>query len=451
LLKGSLEKLGHRLARLSTSTAPRLLKSTINFTGLEEQPGDPKARPFSVLSGPPRNLVSCYLTYTNAETHRIVNENIKSSIIYADNPVSSGPRYCPSLEDKVRRFPHRERHYVFLEFDGPHLVYPSGLPTGLAPDVQQKLINTLPGLEKTVVARPGYAIEYDISDPTFLEPTLESQLIKGLFMAGQINGTSGYEEAASQGMWAGVGAALRASGREPFRLGRDQALIGVMLDDLTVCGVTEPYRMFTSRAEWRLSLREDNADLRLSDLADTLGLLDGKRRDLLKAKKEAIARYTHKLNTVKITPNIAAEIGSKYGLTPIDAALIAPTTAYEFLKRPGVKLQYLFGAVEGLGDISDTAALTLETQVKYSGYLARQEIEMRRLTQREKLEIPEDIDFQKVQGLSTEAAEALTLKKPSTLGQAGRIRGVTPASISTLLIYITKLSRQGSANQTSTQ
>ncbi|MDR0621275.1 MAG: tRNA uridine-5-carboxymethylaminomethyl(34) synthesis enzyme MnmG, partial [Deltaproteobacteria bacterium] len=255
LIKPSLLELGHRIVRLSTSTAPRLKADTIDVRGLAEQPGDPEARPFSVLSPGPINVASCFLTYTNPQTHKIVQDNIRGSIIYAEDPVSTGPRYCPSLEDKVKRYPQRQRHYVFLEPDGPDLVYPSGLPTGLAPEVQQKLINTIEGLENTLVARPGYAIEYDISDPTDLEPTLESRQIKGLFMAGQINGTSGYEEAASQGLWAGLGAALRASGREPFALGRDRALLGVMLDDLTVSGVSEPYRMFTSRAEWRLSLR----------------------------------------------------------------------------------------------------------------------------------------------------------------------------------------------------
>jgi tRNA uridine 5-carboxymethylaminomethyl modification enzyme len=442
LLKSSLENLGHRLARLSTSTAPRLLKSTVDVTGLDEQPGDPNARPFSVLSGPPRNLVSCHLTYTNAQTHQIVSENIKSSIIYADDPVSSGPRYCPSLEDKVKRFPHRRRHYVFLEVDGPDLVYPSGLPTGLAPDVQQRLINTIPGLEKTIVARPGYAIEYDISDPTDLEPTLESQKIKGLFMAGQINGTSGYEEAASQGLWAGVGAALRASGSEPFRLGRDQALLGVMLDDLTVAGVDEPYRMFTSRSEWRLSLREDNADLRLSDMALSIGLLDEKRASLFKNKKQAIERFESLLKNVKVSPVQAKDIGDKFGISDIDSTLSVPVSAHDFLKRPGVRLDHLYGVVDQLSEIKTDAALSLEIEIKYSGYLLKQQAEMRRLAQRENLELPADFKFQNVPGLSTEAIEGLNAKKPRTLGQAGRIRGVTPASVSALLIYLTKISRQ---------
>ncbi|MDR1656249.1 MAG: tRNA uridine-5-carboxymethylaminomethyl(34) synthesis enzyme MnmG [Deltaproteobacteria bacterium] len=438
LTRPSLEALGHKVNRLSTSTAPRLAAATVNTSGLKEQPGDPYARPFSVLSGPPRNLVSCFITYTNEETHRIVRDNLGSSKIYADDPVSAGPRYCPSLEDKVHRFPHRERHLVFLEPDGPDLVYPSGLPTGLAPEVQQALINTIPGLEKTVVARPGYAIEYDISDPTFLESTLESKLIKGLFFAGQINGTSGYEEAAAQGIWAGTGAALRASGREPLALGRDRALIGVMLDDLTVSEVTEPYRMFTSRSEWRLSLREDNADLRLSPLAQSIGLLDQARSAKLKTKISEMEIFNKKLQDFRITPTNVQQIKNRWGLSDKAASLAGSISAAEFLKRPTVELKHLFGLIDNLADIGATAALSLETQIKYEGYLVRQTAEMRQFSQREKQIIPAELDYRRVPGLTGEAVEVLADKKPSTLGQAGRLRGVTPASVAALIIYLKK-------------
>lgn len=439
LITASLAFLGHRIIRLSTSTAPRLAAETVDAGNLEAQPGDPAARPFSVLSGPPRNLADCHVTYTNAETHRIVSENIKTSKIYCDDPAATGPRYCPSLEDKVRRFPHRARHQVFLEPDGPDLVYPSGLPTGLAPSVQQALINTIPGLEKTVVARPGYAIEYDISDPTDLEPTLESRLVKGLFLAGQINGTSGYEEAASQGIWAGISAARRASGSEPLRLGRDEALLGVMLDDLTVAGVAEPYRMFGSRAEWRLSLREDNADLRLSPLANRLGLLDPERKRLLALKVSELERFGRILREAKISPAKAREAGLGLEEGEGSLKLAAPVTGAELLKRPGVTMENLLGLVENLSEISPAAALTLETEIKYEGYLARQSSEARQVAARERLAIPPDLDYRHLPGLTGEAVEMLTARKPATIGQAGRLRGVTPASISAILVHLRKI------------
>jgi tRNA uridine 5-carboxymethylaminomethyl modification enzyme len=442
LIKASLLAMGHRVVRLSTSTAPRLKRGTVRLEGLPEQPGDPDARPFSVLSPAPRNLASCHLTYTNERTHRIVLENIRGSIIYADDPAAAGPRYCPSLEDKVRRFPERSRHYVFLEPDGPDLVYPSGLPTGLPPEAQQRLINTIPGLETALVARPGYAIEYDISDPTDLDPSLESRLVRGLFLAGQVNGTSGYEEAAAQGLWAGLGAALRASGRDPIRLGRDQALLGVMLDDLSVAGVSEPYRMFTSRAEWRLSLREDNADLRLSALADGLGLLDAPRRAILREKVDGMARFGKLLSETRIAPDKARGLREAHGLDERDVSLAAPVTAEEFLRRPGLKIAHLRGLVEGLGDIPPGAALSLETEIKFSGYLRRQEAEMRRHGQRENQELPVDLEYGRVQGLTAEAVETLSAKKPLSVGQAARLRGITPASISALLIHLKKIGKK---------
>jgi tRNA uridine 5-carboxymethylaminomethyl modification enzyme len=345
------------------------------------------------------------------------------------------------LEDKVKRYPERLRHYVFLEPDGPDIIYPSGIPTGLAPEVQQQLINTIEGLEKTIVARPGYAIEYDISEPTDLEPTLESRLVKGLFMAGQINGTSGYEEAASQGLWAGVGAALRASGREPLALGRDKSLLGVMLDDLTVSGVSEPYRMFTARAEWRLSLREDNADLRLSPLADSLGLLDPTRRALLKTKVESIARFQKILAETRISAKNLADLRAQTNLSEKDLSLSGSVTAEEFLRRPSVKIAHLTSLIPALAEMPSTAALTLETEIKFSGYLRRQEAEMRKRGHRDNQELPVDLDYGQIQGLTTEAIETLRTKKPSSLGQAARLRGITPAAITALLIHLKKYKR----------
>ncbi|MDR1079841.1 MAG: tRNA uridine-5-carboxymethylaminomethyl(34) synthesis enzyme MnmG [Deltaproteobacteria bacterium] len=438
-LKGPLEALGHRLGRLSTSTAPRIFAGTVDVSDLEEQPGDPGARPFSVLSGPPNNSVSCHLTWTGEETHRIVRESLATSIIYAENPVSSGPRYCPSLEDKIARYPDRPRHQVFLEPDGPDLVYPGGLPTGLAPEVQAEALRTIRGLERSVVARPGYAIEYDFSDPRDLAPSLESLKVKGLFMAGQINGTSGYEEAGAQGIWAGAMAAWRAGGGEPFFLGRGEALMGVMFDDLTVLGVSEPYRMFTSRAEWRLSLREDNADMRMHAAAVRLGLLDAERERLLGVKLRSIGKGREMLESSRVTPELARRLQLEFGVPERDAALGGPVRASEYLRRPRVRIGHLEALFPELGELGADARLTLETEIKFAGYLGRQADEIGRLRRQEGTAVPPAVDFYAVPGLSREAAEALDGHRPSTLGQAGRLRGVTPAALSALAVYVRKI------------
>ncbi|MDR2338675.1 MAG: tRNA uridine-5-carboxymethylaminomethyl(34) synthesis enzyme MnmG [Deltaproteobacteria bacterium] len=437
-LKDSLCSLGHRLTRLSTSTAPRLIASTVDTSDLVEQPGDPESRPFSVLSGGTRNLVSCHLTWTNPKTHKIVLDNLGASIIFAEKDrVSTGPRYCPSLEDKVVAYPERERHQIFLEQDGPEHVYPSGLPTGLAPKVQQQAVNTIKGLERAIIGRPGYAIEYDVSDPRDLTPALESKFVKGLFMAGQVNGTSGYEEAAAQGVWAGVSAALRASGGDPVFLGRDQALMGVMMDDLTVQGVSEPYRMFSSRAEWRLCLREDNADLRLSPIAGGMGLLDPTRAELLKQKQAAMERGKALLAQGKVTPSQAEALGNEHGIQR-DSQLAEPMRASEFLRRPLVKLRYLEQLFPQLSEISPDALRTLEIELKFEGYLEHQRRGIERMRRLEGSRIPEGMDFRDVPGLTREAIESLSKAKPDTLGQAGRLRGVTPASVSALSVFIRK-------------
>ncbi|MDR1036441.1 MAG: tRNA uridine-5-carboxymethylaminomethyl(34) synthesis enzyme MnmG [Deltaproteobacteria bacterium] len=445
-LRGPLSGLGHRLGRLSTSTAPRILAGTVDVRGLEEQPGDPGARPFSVLSGPPRNTLSCHLTWTSGETHRIVRENLSTSIIYAENPVSSGPRYCPSLEDKIARYPDRPRHQVFLEPDGPDLVYPGGLPTGLAPGVQAEALRTIRGLERSEIARPGYAIEYDFSDPRDLAPSLESLMVRGLFMAGQINGTSGYEEAGAQGIWAGAMAAWRAGGGEPFYLGRAEALMGVMFDDLTVLGVSEPYRMFSSRAEWRLHLREDNADMRMRPAAERLGLLDAERERLLRVKLESLERGREILDRSRVTLDMARRVESEFGVPERDAALGEPMRASEYLKRPKVRIGHMAELFPELGGLGADARLTLETEIKFAGYLDRQHDEIERLRRQEGTAVPGGLDFSSVPGLTREAAEALEGHRPSTLGQAGRLRGVTPAALSALAVYVKKLQAQAAGD-----
>jgi tRNA uridine 5-carboxymethylaminomethyl modification enzyme len=337
------------------------------------------------------------------------------------------------------RYPDKERHQIFLEKDGPELVYPSGLPTGLAPHVQAAAINSVKGLERTVIGRPGYAIEYDFSDPRDLNPTLESRKVKGLFFAGKINGTSGYEEAASLGIWAGVGAALRAGGEEPIVLRRDEALMGVMFDDLTVLGVTEPYRMFSSRAEYRLSLREDNADLRLSPLAEKLGLLDQKRKELLSAKISSMERGERLLRERKISPEEAQNLSQKVNIPLKDAHLHESVSAINFLKRPKVTLAALSLLIPELNEIAPDALISLETEIKFAGYLSRQKDEIEKLRRQESVVIPKTLDFKSVPGLTREAIESLSEGAPATLGQAGRMRGVTPASVSALAVYIKKL------------
>jgi tRNA uridine 5-carboxymethylaminomethyl modification enzyme len=308
----------------------------------------------------------------------------------------------------------------------------------LDPKVQQEVINSIKGLERTIIGRPGYAIEYDFSDPRDLTPSLESQKVRGLFFAGQINGTSGYEEAASQGIWAGVGAALRASGKEPIFLGRDKALMAVMFDDLTVYGVSEPYRMFSSRAEYRLSLREDNADLRLSPIAKKLGLLDKERIDLLEAKIKDMEKAEDILKKSRISPEAAINLAKENNAPEKDFALKSPVSAYELIKRPKVSACLLAMLIPELKDISSRALTTLETEIKFSGYLSRQQEEIDRLKKQESIRIPKSINYKEIPGLTREAIESLSSGKPSTLGQAGRMRGITPASLSALAVHIRK-------------
>ena len=430
-LSQSLAGLGHRLGRLSTCTAPRLKAATVDLAGLDEQPGQPEAIPFSTLHDEPRNSVSCWLTWTNPETHRLVAEGLKDSIFHSGlAQPGAPPRYCPSIEDKVALYPDRERHLVFLEPDGEDLIFPSGLPTGLAPAVQEALLRTMPGLARVEVAWPGYAIEYDFSDPRDLAPTFESQMVKNLFLAGQVNGTSGYEEAAAQGLWAGVNAALAVGGAAGLILPRSQALLGVMADDLTGRGVTEPYRMFTSRAEWRLLIREDNADLRLSPLGEQLGLLDQERLELFRRKERELELGRRLLAETRLDPADSRRLG------PPELAVRETLPAADLLKRPAAALSHFFPFCPRLAELSRRARLSLEIETKFAGYFRRQEEEVARLKKEEECPIPPGMDFKALSGLSGEVREILARHRPATLGQAGRLSGVTPAALTVLAIHL---------------
>ena len=431
-LSRSLAGLGHRLGRLSTCTAPRLKAATVDLAGLDEQPGQPEAIPFSTLQDQPRNSASCWLTWTNPETHRLVAEGLNDSIFFFHpaNETVRPPRYCPSIEDKVTLYPDRERHLVFLEPDGEDLIFPSGLPTGLDPAAQAALLRTIPGLSRAEMAWPGYAIEYDFADPLDLAPTFESQVVKNLFLAGQINGTSGYEEAAAQGLWAGVNAARAAGGEAGLILPRSQALLGVMADDLTGRGVTEPYRMFTSRAEWRLLIREDNADLRLSPLGEQLGLLDRERLDRFHRKVRELELGRRLLAETRLSPADSRRLG------PPELAVRESAPAAELLKRPAAALSHFFPFCPRLAELSPRARLSLEIEIKFAGYFRRQEEEVARLKKEEELPIPPGLDFQALSGLSGEVREILARRRPATLGQAGRLSGITPAALIVLAIHL---------------
>ena len=426
----SLAALGHSLGRLSTCTAPRLRAETVDLDGLEEQPGQPEVRPFSVISEAPRNLVSCWITWTTSETHRLVAEGLADSIFYSGAAPGAAPRYCPSIEDKVHHFPHRERHHIFLEPDGEGIIFPSGIPTGLDPAVQRAMIRSIPGLEKTELAWPGYAIEYDYVDPRQLSPSFESLKVGHLFLAGQVNGTSGYEEAAAQGLWAGVNAARAAGGGGRLTLARAEALTGVLADDLTGRGVTEPYRMFTSRAEWRLLLREDNADLRLSPLAEKLGLLDRERSALLAGKIRDMAAGREMLEKARLNPAQTRELG------PPELASQETISPAELLKRPAARLSHFLPYLPQLAELGASALDSLETEIKYAGYIRRQQEEVMRLKGEEEKALPPDLDYSSLSGLTAEVREVLSRHRPTTLGQAGRLPGLTPAALTILAIHL---------------
>lgn len=442
-LSQQLQALGFSLRRLKTGTCPRLDRRSLDLEGLPLQLGDPAPRLFSFLSDAPSlPQVGCWITRTTARSHAVIRANLDQAPMYAGVITGVGARYCPSIEDKVVRFPERESHQVFLEPQGLNnqLIYPNGIPTSLPLAAQVELVRSLPGCQRAHLVRPGYAIEYDMSDPQDLTPDLQSKRLAGLYLAGQVNGTSGYEEAAAQGLMAGINAALASQGREPLILDRGRAYIGVLIDDLVTKGTAEPYRMFTSRAEFRLTLREDNADLRLTPIGRELGLVDDQRWRVFCAKRAAMDRAWERLEGVRLnpTPGLNQRL-VELGLAP----LRGPQRASELLRRPGLDLKALVGldpALEGLDRLPAAVVEQLEIRARYAGYEQREREQVARFRTLEATRIPPEFSFSGLPGLSREVQEKLNRVRPTSLGQAGRISGVTPAALMVLSLH---LARQG--------
>lgn len=435
-----LRALPFRVGRLKTGTPPRIDGKTVDFSVMGMQPGDTPTPVFSFMGNVNQHplQVPCFITYTTEKTHDIIRKNIGLSAMYSGNIEGIGPRYCPSIEDKIMRFADKDRHQIFVEPEGLHTheLYPNGISTSLPFEVQIEYVRSIPGFEKAHITRPGYAIEYDYFDPRDLQPTLETKPLPALFFAGQINGTTGYEEAAAQGLLAGLNAACLAQEKAGWYPRRDQAYLGVLVDDLITLGTQEPYRMFTSRAEYRLLLREDNADQRLTAMGRDLGLVDDRRWAAFQAKQEAILQESQRLKSTWVQPKSEAAQALE---AHTGASFQREYNALELLKRPELDYPTLMNMPQlGPGIIDQAAAEQIEIQAKYAGYIDRQQDEVARLQRYEAQKLPIDLDYTQVKGLSNEVCQKLLAVKPSTIAQAARISGVTPAAISILLIYLKK-------------
>ena len=446
-LANRLRELSLRVGRLKTGTPPRIDGRTIDYSQLESQPGDEPIPVFSFMGSAALHpkQVNCFITYTNETTHDIIKQDLSLSPMYNGNIDSIGPRYCPSIEDKVTRFADRNQHQIFIEPEGlqTHEVYPNGISTSLPFETQQKFVRSVKGFENAHITRPGYAIEYDYFDPRDLQPSLETKAIEGLFFAGQINGTTGYEEAAAQGMVAGINAVRCTQEQDAWVPRRDQAYIGVMIDDLVTSGTIEPYRMFTSRAEFRLLLRQDNADLRLSETAHELGCLPAAQWQAFSEKREALETQQQRLKSNYVQPG---EVDAGVEKNILGKKLKHEYSMYELLRRPEVNLENLQQLSKlDLSDIPAEVSEQLEIQAKYAGYIERQNTEVEKVTLQEEVKLPQNLNYTGITGLSNEAKQKLMQIKPQTIGQAARISGITPSTISLLLVHLKSKSVRKSA------